>query len=200
MYEDVTTNWPKWHLVEVKGTLKQLPSTDLRVEHGLPEAIEGKFSLREKEVPRVNWKGCIDAGQDCQEVVLECANGMLHLIAAMHVWRDQLEGGVPLKGNCFFISRAGFVIQDLEINGETTSRQASHDSIVGGNAVAVTLGLEGLLEDEVAVGMEGDHYILVAGASSDWKAVGVIGKELAERLCYNKNLVGWHCNRRRQNH
>jgi hypothetical protein len=36
-------------------------------------------------------------------------------ILPMHVWRDKLEGGVPLKGDCFFISGAGFVIQDLEI-------------------------------------------------------------------------------------
>ncbi len=153
----------------------------------------------EKEVPKVRWKGCIDTGQDCQEVVLECANGMLHLIAAMHVWRGKQEGDVLLEGGCFFISRAGYVIQDLEINREPTGHQASRDSVVDGNAVVVTLGLEGLLEDEVAIGVEGDYYILVAGASSDRKAVGVVGKELAEQLCYNENLVGWHCNRRRQN-
>jgi hypothetical protein len=57
--------------------------------------------------------------------------------------------------------------------------QMSHDSVVGCNAVAVTLGLEGLLEDEVAAGVEGNHYILVAGASSDGEAAGVAGEELA---------------------
>ncbi len=72
--------------------------------------------------------------------------------------------------------------------------------VVGGNALAVTLGHEGLLEDEVAIGMEGDQYILVAGASFDREAASVVGKELAERLCYDKNLVGWCCNGRRQNH
>ncbi len=95
------------------------------------EEIEGKLSFWEKEVPKVRWKGRINAGQDCQEVVLERANGALCLIAAMHVWRDKLEGGVPLEGDCFFISRAGFVIQDLEINGESTSHHTSHDSVVG---------------------------------------------------------------------
>ncbi len=87
------------------------------------EEIEGKLSLQEKEVPKVRWKGRIDAGQDCQEVVLECANGAFCPIAVMHVWRDELEGGVPLEGDCFFISRAGFVIQDLEINRELTDCQ-----------------------------------------------------------------------------
>jgi hypothetical protein len=81
---------------------------------------------------------------------------VLHPIAAMHVWRDKLKGGVSLEGDCFLIGRAGFIIQDLEINGEPTVRQTSHDSVVGYNAVAVALGLESLLEDEVAVGVE-DH-------------------------------------------
>ncbi len=38
-------------------------------------------------------------------MVFECANGALHPIAAMHVWRDKLEGGVPLKDDGFFISK-----------------------------------------------------------------------------------------------
>jgi hypothetical protein len=200
MYEDVINNWPKWHLVEVKGPLKELPCTDPRVERGLSDEIEGKFSLWEKEVPKVGWKDRINASQDCQEVVLECANGGLHPIVVMHVWRDKSEGGVSLEGDCFFISGVGFVIQDLEINGEPMGCQTSHDSVVGCNVVAVTLGLEGLLEDEVAVGMEGNHYILVAGASSHREVAGVAGKELAEQLCYNKNLVGWRCSGKRQNH
>jgi hypothetical protein len=49
-------------------------------------------------------------------VILERVNGALRPIAAMHVWRDKLEGGILLEGDCFFIGGAGFVIQDLEIN------------------------------------------------------------------------------------
>ncbi len=143
------------------------------------EEIEGKFSLWEKEVPKGRWKGQINASQDCQEVVLEHANGAFCPIASMHVWRDELEGGVPLEGDCFFISGAGFVIQDLEINGESTGHQTSHDGVVGCNTMVVTLGLEGLLEDEVAVGVEDNHDILVAGASSDGEAASVVGEELA---------------------
>ncbi len=151
-------------------------------------------------VPKVSWKGLINASQDCHEVVLECANGMLCLIAAMHVWKDELEGGVPLEGDCFFISGAGFVIQDLEINGEPTGCQTSHDCVVGYDAVVVTLGLEGLLGDEVAIGVEGNHDILVAGARSDGEAASVVSEELAEQLCDDKDSVGRHCNGRRQNH
>ncbi len=103
--------------------------------------------MREKEVPKVRWKGRINASQDYQEVVLEHANGALRLIAVMHVWRNKLEGGVQLEGDSFFISRAGFVIQDLKINGEPTGCQTRHDCVVGCDAVVVTLGLKGLLED-----------------------------------------------------
>ena len=92
-------------------------------------------------------------------MVLEDANGALRPITAMHVRGDEL--GVPLEGDGFFVRRAGFVIQDLEINGETSSSQAHHDRVVGGNAMTITLGLEGLLKDEVAVCVKGDHHILV---------------------------------------
>ncbi len=132
-------------------------------------------------------------------MILERANGVLHPIATMHVWRDELEGGVPLEGNHFFIGRAGFVIQDLEINGEPTGHQMNHNSVICCNAVAVTLGLESLLEDEVAVGITSNHDILVAGACSDGEAASVVGEELAEQFCDEKNLVGRCCNGRRQN-
>ncbi len=155
--------------------------------------------MQEKEVPKVRWKGQINTGQDCQEVVLERGNGALCPIAAMHVWRDELEGGVPLEGDCFFIGGAGFVIQDLEINREPTGRQMSYDNFVCCNAVVVTLGLKGLLEDEVAVGAEGNHDILVARACSEGEVASVVGEELAEQFCDNKDLVGRHCNGRRQN-
>ncbi len=131
-------------------------------------------------------------------MVLEHAHGAFLPIAGMHVWRDELEGGISLEGDCFFMSGAGFVIQDLEINGEPTSRQMSHDCVVGCNAVVVTLGLEGLLEDEVVFCMVGNHDILVAGASSDREGASVDGEELAEWFCYDEDLVGTRYNGRRQ--
>jgi hypothetical protein len=45
MDEDKTTNWTKWSLVEVEGTLKKIPPTNPWIEHGLTEKIEGEFSL-----------------------------------------------------------------------------------------------------------------------------------------------------------
>jgi hypothetical protein len=92
-------------------------------------------------------------------VILERANGTFRPIVAMHVWRDDLEGGVPLEGDCFFIGRAGFVFKDLEIIGESPGGKTSHNGVVRCNSVAVAFEFESLLEDEIAVGMEGNHDI-----------------------------------------
>jgi hypothetical protein len=101
----------------------------------------------------------------------------------MHVLRDELESGIPFEGDRFFIGGAGFVIQDLEINRESPGRQTHHNDIISHDAVAVALGCEGLLEDEVAIGVEGNHDVLVARACSDGEAARVVGEELAERFC-----------------
>ena len=180
--------------------MKEFLCTDPRVERGLSKEIVGKLCLWEKEIPKIGWKCSIDAGQDCQEVVLEGANGPFCPIAAMHVRRNKLEGGLPLEDDSFFVGRAGFIIQDLEINGETPSSQAGHDCVVGGNPMSIALGLEGLLKNEVAIGMKGDPHILVTGTRSDREAAGVISKELAQWLCYNVDLVGRCINGRRWTH
>ncbi len=132
----------------------------------------------------------INACQDQQEVVLEYANGALHLIAAVHVRRDKLKLGVPLEGDGFLINGAGFIVQDLEVNGEAAGCQLCHDGIVGGNAVAVIPGLEGLLENEVAIGMVGNHHILVARACLDWETTCVVCVEPAEGVDLDEDLIG----------
>ncbi len=74
MDEDTTTNRTKWRLVEVKGPLEKFTRTNPWIESGLTEKIEGEFSLWQKKVPKVWWKGRVNAGKNCQEVVLERAN------------------------------------------------------------------------------------------------------------------------------
>jgi hypothetical protein len=130
-------------------------------------------------------------------VIIERANGAFHPIVVMHVWGDELKSGVPFEGDCFFIGGTGFVIQDLEINREPSCRQTHHNGVISCDAVAVALGFEGLLEDEVAISMEGNHDLLVAGACSDGEAARVVTVELAEWFSENKDLVGRCLNGRR---
>jgi hypothetical protein len=61
MYEDPTPNWTQRRLVEIERPLKEFPSTDPRVQSGLPKKIEGKFGLWEKEIPQVGRKSSIDS-------------------------------------------------------------------------------------------------------------------------------------------
>ncbi len=83
-------------------------------------------------------------------MILECVNGAFRTIVVMHVWRDKLESGVPFEGDRFFIGGAGFVFRDLEINGEPLGCQTRHNGVIRCDAVAVALGFEGLLKNEVA--------------------------------------------------
>jgi hypothetical protein len=52
-------------------------------------------------------------------MVLEGANDTHCLIVVMHVWGNELEGGFLLESDGLLVSRTGFVIEDLENNGET---------------------------------------------------------------------------------
>jgi hypothetical protein len=69
-------------------------------------------------------------------------------------------------------------------------RKARHDGVVGSNAVFITPGLEGLLEDEVAIGVIGNHHILVAGPGLDGETSGVICVELADGDDTDVDFIG----------
>ncbi len=72
-----------------------------------------------------------------------------------------MEFCVPLEGDCFFVCRTGLVVKNLEVHYKTPGCQACHNGIVGCNAMVVTFGLECLLEDEIAIGVEGNNEVLV---------------------------------------
>ncbi len=68
--------------------------------------------------------------------------------------------------------------------------QSCHDGVVGSNAVAVIPGLGRLLENEVAVRMVDDHYILVARARLDRETASVVCVEPAQGVDLDENLMG----------
>ncbi len=108
----------------------------------------------------------------------------------MHVRRDKLKLGVPLEGDGFLISGAGFIVQDLEVNSKAAGCQPCHDGIVGGDVVAVIPGLKGLLENEVAIGMVGNHHILVARVCLDQETTCVVCVEPVEEGDLDEDLIG----------
>ncbi len=115
---------------------------------------------------------------------------MLRLIAVVYVRRDELKLGILLEGDGFLIRGAGFIVQDLEVDSKAAGCQPCHDGIVGGNAVAVIPGLEGLLENEVAIGMVDNHHILVARAQLDRETTCVTCVEPAEGVDLDEDLIG----------
>jgi hypothetical protein len=58
--------------------------------------------------------------------------------------------------------------------------------------MTVTFGLECLLEDEIAIGVEGNHDALVPQACPDRKVARVICVQPAERVQLDEDLIGWH--------
>jgi hypothetical protein len=72
----------------------------------------------------------------------------------MHVRWVKLEFSIPLEGDCSLVCRAGFIVGNLEVHQETPCCQACYIGIVGCNSMAVTFGLERLLEDEIAISVD----------------------------------------------
>ncbi len=58
--------------------------------------------------------------------------------------------------------------------------------------MAVTFGLERLLEDESAISVEGNHDVLVPQPCHDRKAACVICVQPAEGVHLDEDLIGWN--------
>ena len=58
--------------------------------------------------------------------------------------------------------------------------------------MAVTFGRERLLEDEIAIGMEGNHDVLFPRACPDRKATSVVCVQPAEGVHLDEDLIGRH--------
>ncbi len=123
-------------------------------------------------------------------MALERADGTLRPIPAVHVWGNKLELGFPLDSDGFLVCSASLIVENLEVNGKARRCQSRHDGVVGRNSMLVIPGLERLLEDEVAVGMVGNHHILVARARLDQKAPYVICVQLADGVYLDEDLMG----------
>ncbi len=72
-----------------------------------------------------------------------------------------------------------------------------HNGIVGCNLAVVAFGLERLLEDEIAISMEGNHDVLVPQACSNRKVACVVCVQPAEGVHFNEDLIGQHILRTR---
>ena len=72
-----------------------------------------------------------------KEVRFKSAYGTFRDIAAMDIWRDNLEIVVPLINHNVAILGARFIVNDLEINAVAFGFEARHDDFVSRNVMPV---------------------------------------------------------------
>ncbi len=150
-----------------------------------------------EQIPKVGREGRVDAGQDGNEVIFECADGTFSAVLLMHVRRDKLKFCFPSKGDDLLVGCTRLVVKDLKIYQKTSGRQPRHDGVVGSKAMAIALCWKCLLKDEVSIGMVGDHDILVARVGPDWEATHVVSVEPAEGHDGNNDKIRCHDGLRR---
>ncbi len=126
-------------------------------------------------------------------MVLESPDCTLSPVAMMHVWGYQLKLGLPGDSDGMLLGYTSLIVEDLEIDCKTAGCQRGHDGFVGSNAMLVAPGLEGLLEDEIAIGVIGNHDVLVSRPSPDWETSCIIRVELADGDDMDVDLVRRGC-------
>ncbi len=65
-------------------------------------------------------------------------------------------------GNHTLKSRARLIVHDVDVWRIVGSVESSMNRVAGGYVVAVLFGCEGLNEDGIGAGMQGNHQVLIA--------------------------------------
>ena len=83
MNGNLTTGWSKGCFIKIKHAMNYSVCTDLRIETGWTEEVEGNDGMREKEIPSVLWKILVSAIEDGNEMILESLDGLFSRIMTM---------------------------------------------------------------------------------------------------------------------
>ena len=118
------------------------------------------------------------------------ADGTFDDVAAVDIRGHELVCGLPDVSDVATILLAGFVVEELLVNGVATLLEAGHDAGVCGDTVAIVAGLEGFNEDDVGVAMVSNHKVLVVAVGAGWEAACVVGVESAGGLDPEVDLFG----------
>ena len=79
----------------------------------------------------------------------EGPDGMFRLVEAMHIRWNLLVLAVPFVGDAVDVCGAGFVVEYLRVNHDIPCLKPFHDDVVGGDAMMISFGLEGLDKDSI---------------------------------------------------
>ena len=145
--------------------------------------------MREELVPEEVGEGVGDASKNGKEVCFEGEDGSFINVTAVDIWRDKLKGAVPVFDNGTAVFGTGFVIEDLEVNTVAFGLEASHDVVVGGEAVAIVARLKCRDKYGVGVDMLGEHDVSVATSKADGEPTHVVSVELTDWLYPDMELL-----------
>jgi len=70
--------------------------------------------------------------------------------------------------------------------------EALHDAVVSGDAMAIVARFKRFDEDNVAVGVVREHYVVVAAARADGEAAHVVSVELADGFDDDEQFVEYY--------
>ena len=89
-------------------------------------------------------EGGRDAGEDAEEVGLECADETFGNVAVMDIWGHNLVCGFPDVSDVSVVFLACFFVKDWVVYNMAAIIEADHDAGGGWYAVAVFACLEGI--------------------------------------------------------
>jgi hypothetical protein len=146
MDEDATTNRTTWSFVDFEGPLEKFPCTNPWIEHGLMEKMRVSSACGRRRSQRY--------GGNAETTLARIARKWSLNVQIAHSARFwQSMSGETRRSFAFHLKviashRAGLVVKNLEVHQDTPFFQACHNGSVGCNSMAVTFGLERLLEDD----------------------------------------------------
>ena len=83
----------------------------------------------------------------------------------------------PLVSDSVDVGGFGFIIKDMEVDGESVCLHAFHDGIVRGDLVCIGLGFEGLNHDSVVANVMCQYDVAVATARFNWEAPHIVSED-----------------------
>ena len=75
----------------------------------------------------------------------------------------------------------GFIVKDLQVNGDPTFLEMIHDGVEGQDPVMVCFRLEGLHQNDICHIMIGKYDVLVATHCADWELPKNFGEQCSRR-------------------
>ena len=120
----------------------------------------------------------------------EGADHALGDVALVHIRCYLLVFAFTFGGDAVDVGGTGFIIKDVEVEGEAACLHAFHDGIVRRDLVCIGLGFEGLNEDSVGSNMMCQYDVAVAAARFNWEVSHIVSEDGIQCSGVDVELIG----------